>query len=554
MIWQKRATWLLATYACAMLVARMVPSFLPYVAETDWKQWVWEYHRYHLPGAFPAGHVVTDYTFLCQPPLYWAAMASLSTVFPPVDAAILLNVIAFAGALLALAWAVSSRTSPLFGAAAAALLARDDSFHLVTWGGYPRTFGPTLVLLFLALWLRARHRLVLLVLILEAAIYPSVVVPCGLAYGAWSVLLAGKVGWLRRNMELAVTGAAVAVLGLLQNIQAPDWWGPVVTLAEAKDMPALGPHGRFQWFPLDPFFGRVLTYLTQPFGKSGLGAQFFPWPSLWVASMFLAVMVAAVVVCVRKKVKVPLEPFLLMAAALVAFVAARELAFKLYLPRRVVQHTLPYAVYVAFVIVVVNAAKALWPNASTHVGPSAKATKVALGVVLAVFVLCGDGMRVTALKSYARDQELYEWIDANTAVTAQLAGNLQPLDEIPLFSRRQVFVNWKMAHPIRKGYYAEMERRILAMYSAYYANDLDAVVKFADAEKIDYLVIDKTRFDDVEKGDGQLFEPVRSTVKRMFDERKDHGFALHPPPAEAVVFHHRVYDVIDVRKLRDLKP
>ncbi len=108
-----------------------------------------------------------------------------------------------------------------------------------------------------------------------------------------------------------------------------------------------------------------------------------------------------------------------------------------------------------------------------------------------------------------------------------------------------------MAHPVRAGYFAEHECRMLAMYGAYYANDLKDVVAFCEREKIDWFIVDRTRFSAVEKGDGQLFEPVRSKVVALFDARKAQGFAMAKLPREVTAYHHGDYDVVEVARLRE---
>ena len=60
--WAKVVAALLTTYVISVSIMRFSQCLNPWVAETDWKQWVWQYWRYHIPGAFPEGHPITDYT------------------------------------------------------------------------------------------------------------------------------------------------------------------------------------------------------------------------------------------------------------------------------------------------------------------------------------------------------------------------------------------------------------------------------------------------------------------------------------------------------------
>ena len=599
-------------YIVVVSVLRFWQCLDPWVAETDWKQWVWQYWRYHINGAFPEGHVITDYTFNAQPPLYHAAMSTLSRLFRPVVAANVVNWIAWALALWAAMIAVRARTNLLVGLLGTGLFVRDDVVHRITAGGYPRSFGPTLTLLFLAAWLCGRHRLVLLVLVVASALYPSVAVPCGLAYGIWTVFTAPRASfkaWLRPNLEVVATGLAVIVLAQLQSFTAPDWWGPVVWAKEAG--PELTAAGRTAWLPLKALWPGVWAYATEPFtfagwlpeGRAGDGVR-LPWtqatavtgalslcaamaallsirrerwradlawtvlPALaaWLVlgqlapSFFLphrasivpsftvavALIGATAVGVATVRRRFPVEILLLFATSVFSYWLARELAFKLYLPHRMVQHTLPS-------IVVVGVCVLAWQAAGVLFAADKKRTlAVFVGLVLPIVVLSGDGLDAgSGYRSYANNAPLYQWVQKNTKVTDQFAGNYRPLDEIPFFSARQVYVNWKMAHPFRKGFFDEIQKRTLKMYDAFYCTDLKQLLAFADETNVAWFIVDKNLFKGVERGDGQLFEPMRSAiVEQIFNPRRDTGFALQTPPAAIVAFRHGPYSVISIDKLR----
>jgi len=157
-------------------------------------------------------------------------------------------------------------------------------------------------------------------------------------------------------------------------------------------------------------------------------------------------------------------------------------------------------------------------------------------------------------RDYSKDARLYEWIQKKTPKDAVFAGNFQIMDEVPLFGRRRVYVNWKLAHPYRLGYFDLVTERTRAMYAALYAKRIEEVVAFADATGVDYLIVDPARFKTLEKGDGQLFEPLRSMVKPMFAACEKTTCALNPPPPSAVVFKSSRYLVVSVAALRKETP
>jgi hypothetical protein len=542
----------LIAYIVGASVVRFLPAYQPHVAETDWKQWVWPYWRYHIAGAFPEGHPITDYTFNAQPPLYRAMMALLSSLLEPVSAANVVNWLAWGCGIVGIAVALRARANWVVGLVGAALLVRDDVIYRMTAGGYPRSFGPMLTLLFLAAWLSGKRRLALLVLVVAAALYPSVAVPCGLAIGLWTLITAPRTSlmdWLRPQLEVLAAGVLVGAFGQLQSLTAPDWWGPVVW---AKDAGVeLTASGRTPWLPLGPFWSKATSYMFAPFGFSGTFTETVkvPWTE-YVATRVLAVWfgVATLIVVVKRRQRFPCEVLLLIGCALFSFWVARELAFKLYLPHRMVQHTLPAIVLLGAVLVTWEAITALMGDKEPR-----RTVAVIVCAMLPVFFLGGDGLKAgSGYRSYAGNAKLFAWIKNNTDVADQFAGNYWVMDEIPLFTARMNYVGWKMAHPFRKGFFEEVTNRTYKMYGAIYATSLEDVLSFADETGTRWLVIDQRTFDTLESGDGQLFEPLRSYIDaNIYRPNKARGFALANPPREIVAFKHKPYIVYSIDRLRE---
>ncbi len=552
-VWMKALSIAMISYVLVVSVQRFSMCFDPWVAETDWKQWVWQYWRYNIKGAFPAGHVITDYTFNAQPPLYHLVMMALSSVMKPVVAANIVNFVSWALACWACVVAVRRRTHLLVGLACAMLFVHDAGLHRITMGGYPRSFGPTLTLLFMAAWLNGRHRLVLLVLVCAAAVYPSVCVPCGLAYGIWTALTAPRTSlksWLRPNLEVVAAGVVVCLLGQLQSLTAPAWWGPVVWASEAGV--ALTAKGRTAWLPLDPLWPTIGKYLQEPWATSGVvWAKSLPWTEAtarqvgWLTAFVVAVVGVAVnLKSGVRRLPAPAQMFLLLACAMFSFWLANEVAFKLYLPRRMVQHTLPSIMFVTLCLLFFTTGVALFGHRSKA------AVFVLLALLTPTLVLSGDGFAASSYKSYAKNEKLFRWIEKNTKVTDQFGGYYRILDEIPFFAARQVYVNWKMAHPFRLGFYAEIDRRTVEMYDAYFATDLRQLQAFLAKRDIAYFVVNDDTFATLEGGDSQLFEPTRSKIlKGIFRPRLAQGFVLQDPPREIVAFRQGSIRVLSRDKL-----
>ena len=544
---QRTLAIVLITYIVTVTIQRFAYCLSPWVAETDWKQWVWQYWRYHVEGAFPPGNVITDYTFNAQPPLYFGLMAALSSLVRPVLAANIINWFAWGLGLWACVVAVTRRSTVLVGLMVALLLVRDDTLHKFSMGGYPRSFGPTLTLLFLAAWLNGRHRLTLGVLIVGAGVYPSICVPCGLAYGLWTVATtpaAFTKAWLQKNAEVLVAGVVIGVVAQLQSLTAPSWWGPVVWASEAG--PELSAAGRTHWLPLGAFWPRVSSYFFEVWNFSGAfwKDNVIPWPQRFAHLLGLsaAVVAAGFTVVKGRRAPLPWQLVLAFACAVFSFFLARVVAFKLYLPHRMVQHTVPPIVVVSLGLLFFTAGMTWYRHVVDAAQRRARASVfVLVCLIVPQFVLSGDGMGSSSYRSYAARADLYTWIQNNTKVEDQFAGYYSILDEIPFFAVRQVYVNWKMAHPFRKGFFAEIEKRTIEMYAAYYCTDLHDLLSFSTKNKIEWFVVNDTMFDRLEKGDSQLFEPTRGKIlETIFAPRAAdavaHPFALRDPPREIVAF------------------
>jgi hypothetical protein len=532
----------------ALLFGESIPqAFRPYVAETDWKQATWHYWRYSIDGAFPEGHLLTDFAFATHgPPVWWFLMATFSWFFDPIIAANILHICGFLSACVAMYFVVLRFTNHYVALVASVLVVRMPMYFAVASGGFARSFGMSLVLGFLALWVWGKHRWVLAMLILQAGFYPSAVIPCGLAYGLFLTYRALRHKEWRPFFEVCATGVVVILIGVAYDQKSEDWWGSMMTVEQAWTNEAVQSGGRSKWVPMPRISGVFESTLTNPFRQHGpaaidalaeLNRKNRSWP------LALPFFLMAGFALIRKRIPVPL--LMLFGSAAAGFFLARGVAFKLYLPRRVLQHS-----YGALSVVLICIGA--WVVVSFLMKKREHAAKIVAALVIAVPILlvAGPGARPHNYRSYKRDAPLYEWVAKNTPITAQFAGNYQILDEIPLFAQRQVFINWKMAHPFRFGYYAEVERRTLAMYKAYYATDWETVLDFCEQEKIDYIIWDKARFQKLERGDGQLFRPLRAKVAKFFRAGKGR-FVLPNTPEEAMVYkHRRKYRVVDVAKLR----
>lgn len=546
---------LVCAYVIVVQVLRYRGMWAPWSSDGDQPQAVWQYWRYHVDGAFPPGDVVTDYAFVMHaPPVWWLLMATMSSVIEPLVAAKVLNIVAYALTVIAMWVVVARRTNAFMGLAAVVLLVRNWDFSFIIAGGYARSFGPLLTLCFLGAFLEQRHKLALAILVLQAAFYPSVVIPCGLAYGVYTVVKGPMPLRLRQMAGMFIAGLLIIGFGKFQDLASPSWWGSVVTLEEALEMPAWGPGGRVAEAPLKPALQELPRHFVRAFrpGAHALAASAGGW--LITNKVALGgLLVAPLVACIglaawrrRRGTSVvdpfPWQPLLLFAAALLSYFLARLLAFKLYVPYRPLQHVWPYMIYVSIPFMA-------WTLARNLVKREALATLLAFTLAVAPTVLLwGPGVEPgpPTYSSTRHLQRMYDFIKP-LPIKKTFAGEFNFVDKIPLFTYHRSYIMKNMAHPFRKGYWAESERRIREMYRALYATRLSEVIAFAEKEHVDYFAVHNRTFTAF---DAKLFEPLRKELLPLYRANVKAGIALARAPKSSIVFDDGVHRLIDIQLLK----
>ena len=543
-------TLLVIAYIAATMVYRFSGISGEFVADPDQRQAVFHYWRYQISGAFPPGDLLTDYAFVMHaPPFWWVMMAPLSLIFEPITAAMILNIFAFVATCIAAYLCCRAFMSHIAALAGAVFIAHSSGFHLVTAGGYARTFGPLLVLMFMAALMHKRHKTTLAVLVLQAGLYPSVVIPCGIAYGVYCIFVGDTMAArIRRTIEVSLTGFVVILLGLFQSLGAPDWWGSVVWESEALKMPVWGKGGRVNEAPLGNPAKIIALQFERTFLPIGhkISASFTDFAMdnhAFLQFMIVGFMLAYVVV---RKQRIPLAPLGMIMASFAAYFLARSMAFKLYLPYRPLTHVLPYTLFILVPCLAFAISKDLFKNRK------AKNNTIAICAFLLAlvptFIFTGDGLGNTARKtysSYAKNKALFNFV-RTTPLKAVYAGSFRPTDKIPLFGYHRVYINRVMAHPFRPGLYEEIERRVEKTYRALYAKTPCELNKLAD-EEVAYFVFQKS---DLRGMDNLLFEPVGSRLAPMVTRGKKDGFYLEQADPDVLVFEGPVHKVIDLQKLR----
>jgi len=167
-----------------------------------------------------------------------------------------------------------------------------------------------------------------------------------------------------------------------------------------------------------------------------------------------------------------------------------------------------------------------------------------------MFVFSGTGIGKSARKtyqsSYQRNTDLYAFVKA-TPLDSTYVGAFGILDDLPLFTYHQVYINRVLAHPFRPGYFKEITRRIDENYRALYASSPCDIIERSQREDWDYMVFSAK--DAFRRFDRRIFAPSAKPLRRVFKENKKRGFYLQKPDPEAVIYKEGRWRVIDLKVL-----
>jgi hypothetical protein len=491
--------------------------------------------RYHGTGLF-ANDLLVDFAAVYYPPgvkvVYWAG-----TIFT--DPHWLSKLVPFllGGVVVWQAYhlgrAVGGR---VLGAAAVVLLLH---CHFV-WGRIvglnARAFGFPLMVSFLRYTVEKRERPALAVLLAESFFYPSTFLLCAPAYGLtllWPWKLDRR--WLRFG---AVLAAGIAVLGITA-LTVDKRIGHPIALAELMTLEQKGIVGTWPLPPaLDVMLQAARTSLHDDYGPIRWLRK---WPGREDGGILLLVAAVLATRAWRNLGKMPLVFPALFIGSLLAFFAAQEFPYRLYIPERLLQYAWPPLLIFGFLFVAYFAFSTL---SERHAG--VLAALLVCGLELGLY---GDGLTpdINVHNWRGRDDATVQFV-ATLPKEATVAAAFDLSSSIQTFARRKVLMSSILNTPIHYPIAVELERRIREYYAAYYARDMTPVRAMMDADHVDYLVVDARDFgpDAWRRAEYLMWTRL---ARMLVAAGPVEQMLWAKPPAQAVVFRNGPVTVIDLHKL-----
>ncbi|MGD1929041.1 MAG: hypothetical protein ACFB12_09025 [Leptolyngbyaceae cyanobacterium] len=290
------------------------------------------------------------------------------------------------------------------------------------------------------------------------------------------------------------SGLLAAFLALLPYALQDSAYGPVLTVAQARDMFALSPSGWSKFFDEDFadfwLFGKRTGLLPLEWSTLDLKVQ----PQVWLtlALPFLLAFPGRSTLPRQNAGRIALLLQVAIASTL-CFLVAHLLLFQLHLPNRYTEHSFraiaALGAGVAIALILERRRLSRWSLKQRSVGLT-----VLLVWALAPLVV---GLAVGESRgNYIHGQfpELYQYLQGQPAdvVTAGLDAEI---NNLPSFTNRSIFVGGQgFALPYHLGYYEEVSRRSVELITAQYSADPAVVKTFLNNNAIDFWLVSEAMF------------------------------------------------------------
>jgi hypothetical protein len=432
----------------------------------------------------------------------------------------------------------------LSGLLAAVLFIIIPPFITVMVGGTARTFAYPLVIMFLYYLIRKEYLKASVMVVLQAACYPMVSLVSLLCY--LLTFLKGQLYKLSLDVQrekmlcyVCAVLASIVILGAKYHSLHTSSLGRagVVTRPQMLDKAEFSERGRFQIIPQRSVLQALVFMSTTPF------MEFIVASPLYLAirhakPVFLnPAAVSLVMFCImgfvvlflgneikQARLSIPPELIYVVIASAIMYQVADWLLFKLYLPMRYLQFTVPLIVLIAVSLMIVR----LTARLSSH------QSKIVTVAVIAFLLAHFNILKGTGLSDKTEYKNLYLYLNS-LPKSVLIAAPPYIADYIPTFTKKKVFINFELAHPWARSYWEVIKSRPQEFFEAYYSDQIDAVAHFCKKNGIDYLVIDKRHFRYEYLQEGQIyFEPISTEVRRYAKKQK--RFALLDIPDANKVF------------------
>lgn len=540
--------------------------FHPHWTTDDALQQLFPFHAVHHPEVF-SGDLITEVMRGYLPPLHYGISHGLT--FLTGDPLVMGHWVMLLQLLLTLGFMFgavqfAAGTPAAFLSMAWVLHSRDVVQRMT--GGLPRGWAAVVITAYFFFAVRRNHAGILCVIFLGCLLHPPGTLIVALSYGMYLLWNAAfrrnRVEALKHLLRLMLL-APVFVVTVLYVVRRPEHIGQMVNYETAQTMPEFqSPDGRFPYLPFRPIWPEIKAFGFQAF-LSRFHAQTPEFRTTLIYLIFGAFAALALLCRARKRQPFPgiLAPFPF--AAILTYLAARQFAFKLYVPDRHLQFPLCFFLIAIFSVVVWRAFSLGHEEGGRHTTAAvSRAWPGILGLTLLaafIYFCSGMGLRGPANFNYSLDKKgnVFKWLRDRTEKTALVAGHPTFIDGTQLFAMRRAYVTTETAHPFYVAYAMEMRRRIELSLRAHYARDLRELLQILEPASVDYFVFERRQFYPEALASATYHPPHRDLVHQLAS-RHYMEYAYRELPQEIDLKSHPFMPfkdahavIVDVRRLKE---
>jgi len=540
-------SWLEKAVLLAVLgwLATFVGYKLPHLFSENWIEWdaramALAAFRFHGHDLFPRDLGADLAAAMCPPG--WKLVYWLGTLFTdPYQVSRILPLAIFAFLLWQAFCFARARGGLVVAAVTVFLIARCPFFWDRIIGANPRAFGLPLVVAFLRYATDRSPRAVALVLVAQAAFYPSVLLLCAPAFAVLQLVEAIQHRRWQPLALLAICGAACAVIVAPTALFVDPRIGAPITI---QQLAALKQRGMWSLYPLPPHhwvFERAIHISLED--EVGAALLVERWDMIMGGVVIGLAGVVFAIGLLRRRI--PLVFIALAVASVAAYALASAVAYRLYVPDRMVHYAAPPIILLLFVPLTLEAILLL-PLRLRPPHPN-----VAASVLVAALTLLAGS---TGLSSYSG---LHDWSGGRTfaveflakqSANVLVAAHPATSSFVEVFARRSTLFSGITNAPNFAKYGLTVEQRIAAFYDAYYATKMEDVRAFVKEHDIDFLLVDLRDYGIEAMKCARYVSPWTENAQRKINPA--HGqYALAHAPPESIVFKDGLYVVIDSKKL-----
>lgn len=410
-------------------------------------------------------------------------------------------------------------------------------------GGNPRSFSFPLLIIFLYYLIGKNYFISSVVMIAQCLFYPIVALLAYPTYLLSFVRVAGKkVSWERSTAKIIwfVLSLVICIFMLsAKYVSSPDpLIGRITTRSQMVDKPEYYRDGRVAYLPVSSVTTLVKSAAAGLFSKAKTVAGKFSRLSFGILSprsfiikalaltIIFGPVIFLIVEIARGKISFPLELYYLLLSSIIMYAIADIMLLRLSRPEK-------YLFYPARILGLIAISAALGQIARKI--RNGRIKKIFQTSLIVLILLSFRSSSVAGLKDFSRHKELYQYLgtlpkEAFIAAPPRLLG-----DNIPIFSRRKVFINEECSVPVYDQYWETIKRRTYDYFDAYFSEKPVPIYEFCEREGINYVVVDKRHFSEQYLRQNKIyFEPFNSYIIKIIGNRRD--FALDKIPGEDKLF------------------